>query len=117
MHRDEHAVELLSPEHGAVIRVHVWDPEVAGAAAGPFLVDVAAGDELADLAALRELADRSARLGRVRDGEAEARVQVLRRMAPAADEADPDESHGADRMPAAALLSAGPYNQRQHAVD
>ena len=106
MHRHEDAVEAGALEHRAVVRVDLRDAEIASAPPGSILVDVAAGDELADLAPFGKLADRGTRLGRVRDGEAEARVQVLGRVAAAADEADPDELTSRARSYAAGSSAA-----------
>jgi hypothetical protein len=97
VHGDEDAVDVRALQQLAVVGVDLGNPEVPRAAAGPRLVDVAARDQLSDLAALGELADRHAGLGRVRDAEAEARVEVLRRVATAPDEADPDEAGHAAR--------------------
>ena len=91
VHRDDDSVGTLALQKRAVIGVVAADPEVPGGAARTSVVEVAARDELADLAAFRQLADRGSRLRRVQDREAEAGIEVLNRMAAAADHRDPGE--------------------------
>ena len=92
VHGDQNAIDLRASEQLPVVGVDLGNAEVSRAAPGALLVDVTAGDELADLSTLGQLADRGSRLRRVEHPEPDARVEVLRGVAAAADEADPDEA-------------------------
>ncbi len=92
VHRDQDAVDVGPLEQIPMVRVDLRDAEIARAAPRARLVEVAARDELADLAALGKLADGSAGLRRVEHAQPEARIEVLRRVAPAADEPDANEA-------------------------